>query len=123
MIWISVAAGGALGAVLRYLAVYRVAPAFGLSGTAGIFAVNAVGSFLMGLVMVWLLDKSASPELRLFLTVGFLGALTTFSTYSADLARYIQSGEYTAAVLYGAGSVRIGLLAFLSGSAVAKAVL
>src|SRR3546814_5903435 len=76
----AIAFGGALGAVARHLAVGQVALWAGPGFLFGTLAVNVGGSFAMGAIvelsaLVW----SPSPELRAFLTVGFLGAFTTFS--------------------------------------------
>src|SRR3546814_19075285 len=84
----AIAFGGALGAVARHLAVGQVALWAGPGFLFGTLAVNVVGSFAMGAIvelsaLVW----SPSPELRAFLTVGFLGAFTTFSTFRSEERR------------------------------------
>lgn len=109
-----VALGGALGAASRYL----------LSGWVtrlthespfpwGTFAVNVVGSFLLGLLMGaggegrWLV----SPTARVFLGIGFLGALTTFSTFSYETIEALRVGDVRIAFLNVAGNLAATLVA------------
>jgi len=90
---IAVAIGGAAGAVMRWLMASGVQKMAGGAFPWGTFAVNAIGSFLLGFLFVWLIERSTASELlRLGLTVGFLGAFTTFSTYSLDSIRLLQEG-------------------------------
>jgi CrcB protein len=91
---LAVAAGGAFGAVSRYL-VYVLAGQFlGTGFPFGTLIVNVVGSFLMGVLaegtaLVW----TVNPQLRLFVAVGILGAFTTFSTFSLDVAVLYERGR------------------------------
>ncbi|MFQ5582308.1 MAG: fluoride efflux transporter CrcB [Mariprofundaceae bacterium] len=90
---VAVAAGGAVGAVLRWLLASSVQRMAGGSFPWGTFIVNALGSLMLGFLFVWLIERSSSGELlRLAITVGLLGAFTTFSTYSLESLRLIQSG-------------------------------
>ena len=90
---LAVAAGGAAGAVLRWLMAAGIQRLAGGAFPWGTFAVNALGSFLLGFLFVWLIERSTASELvRLALTVGFLGAFTTFSTYSLESLRLLQEG-------------------------------
>ncbi|QKI89515.1 fluoride efflux transporter CrcB [Thiomicrorhabdus xiamenensis] len=97
--WWAIAAGGALGAVARFAVSHQVYVWFGRDFAWGTLAVNVAGSFAMGLLAVLLIDKwSLSNEWRSFILVGFLGAFTTFSTFSYETMQYIQVGEMTKAV-------------------------
>ncbi|MBO1924568.1 fluoride efflux transporter CrcB [Thiomicrorhabdus sp. 6S3-12] len=97
--WWAIAAGGALGAVARFAVSHQVYLWFGRDFAWGTLAVNVAGSFAMGLLAVLLIDKwSLSNEWRSFILVGFLGAFTTFSTFSYETMQYIQVGEMTKAV-------------------------
>ncbi len=112
----AVALGGALGAVGRYLVMSGVALWFGLSFPWGTLIVNVVGSFAMGaLVEISALVWSPSPELRALLAVGVLGAFTTFSTFSLDVAALIGRGAHAAAGAYIALSVVLSIAAFFAG--------
>jgi len=91
----AVAAGGAIGAVLRWLVASSVQRMAGGAFPWGTFAVNALGSLLLGFLFVWLIERSTAGELvRLAITVGFLGAFTTFSTYSLESVRLLQEGAF-----------------------------
>ncbi len=99
---LAIAAGGAVGASLRWWLAGTVQRLAGGAFPWGTFAVNALGSFALGFLFVWLLERSSAGELaRLFITVGMLGAFTTFSTYSLESVRLVQSG----ALLLAAGNV------------------
>jgi CrcB protein len=95
---LAVAAGGAAGAVMRWLMASGIQRMAGGAFPWGTFVVNALGSFLLGFLFVWLIERSSASELmRLALTVGFLGAFTTFSTYSLESIRLLQEGAFTMA--------------------------
>ncbi len=100
--WLAIAAGGAVGASLRWWMAGAVQRWTGGAFPWGTFAVNALGSFALGFLFVWLVERSSAGEIvRLFLTVGMLGAFTTFSTYSLESVRLVQSG----ALLLAAGNM------------------
>jgi len=92
---VAVAIGGAAGAVIRWLVAASVQRLAGGSFPWGTLMVNALGSFALGFLFIWLLERSSSGELlRMAITVGFLGAFTTFSTYSLESIRLLQSGSF-----------------------------
>ncbi len=94
----AVAIGGAAGAVMRWLVASGVQKMAGGAFPWGTFTVNALGSFLLGFLFVWLIERSTASELvRLAITVGFLGAFTTFSTYSLESIRLLQEGAFSLA--------------------------
>ncbi len=97
-----VALGGAIGAVLRYLVALSVA--FPL----GTLAVNVVGSFLMGLMVVALAAKGLDRFMPLVMT-GMLGGFTTFSAFSLDAFRLYETGRVAAAGGYVLASVILSL--------------
>ncbi len=114
--WFAIAAGGALGAVARFAMSHQVYQWFGREFAWGTLSVNVLGSFVMGLVAVFLVDKlDASLEWRAFIMVGFLGAFTTFSTFSFETMQYIQIGELNKALLNMAVSLITCLLAVWGG--------
>jgi CrcB protein len=90
---LAIALGGAAGALGRYFVSRWV---YGLLGTGfpyGTLTVNVLGSFIMGLLTILLLERLATdPELRGAILVGFLGAFTTFSTFSMETVSLIEDG-------------------------------
>ncbi|MDJ0685347.1 MAG: fluoride efflux transporter CrcB [Alphaproteobacteria bacterium] len=121
---LAIALGGALGAVGRHLAAHRLNEWIGGGFPVGIMACNIVGSFLMGaLVELAALTWSPSAEMRAFLTVGVLGAFTTFSTFSLETVLLIQRGEAVKAALYVGLSVGLSILGLVAGMQSVKAAL
>ena len=111
-----VAGGGALGAVARYLVNVAAVQVLGATFPFGTLIVNVVGSFAMGalteaLALVW----SAPSSARLFLAVGFLGAFTTFSAFSLDVAVLYERGQMFLCALYVALSVTCSIAALFFG--------
>lgn len=112
-----VAAGGATGAVARYVLGAQALRAFGPGWPYGTFAANVIGGFLMGLLAGALaLRGMADPEKwRLLLGVGALGGFTTFSAYSLEVALMIERREWGAALGYSLGSVALSIGALFAG--------
>ena len=110
--YIAVASGGALGALLRSFVYGR----FACSENAHLFAlptltVNIIGSVLIGIGWYCLVEQSMLPPVwKNFAITGFLGALTTFSTFSLDTFRLLQSDQIATALAYMLASVIICLL-------------
>ena len=97
----TVAAGGAVGAVARYLVYVAAGKVLGAGFPFGTLIVNVFGSFLMGILIEGTaLAWTVSPQLRLFLAVGVLGAFTTFSTFSLDVAVLYERGKLALAAGY-----------------------
>ncbi len=120
---IAIAAGGAIGAVLRYLADAGMTKIAAAGFPWGIFAVNVAGSFLMGLCAAFFTQNaSISESLRLFATAGLLGGFTTFSSFSLDAFNLLARGQYGAAAVYIGGSVFFSILALAAGWQIARAV-
>ncbi|MFW5967059.1 MAG: fluoride efflux transporter CrcB [Persicimonas sp.] len=122
--WALVAGGGALGAVFRTGISEWMAQRFGDGFAWGTLTVNLLGCLAIGAARagVEIVDW-ASPEARILLFSGFLGAFTTFSTFEADTVSLWRSGEHVTAGLYLGVSVVGGLIAFFIGwLAVARTV-
>ena len=101
MHWIAVAIGGALGAMGRYAVsswVFQINHKFPFAT----LAINVLGSFVMGILYSCLLSSARllSMEMRSLLMIGFLGAFTTFSTFSLDALGLWQNGHLFLALLY-----------------------
>ena len=120
----AVAAGGALGSIARYLVGAFIQGRVTTAFPVGTFAVNISGSLLLGFLMRLGLETTAlGPEMRFFLTTGFCGGYTTFSTFSYETFRLFEDGEYGTAGLYVASSVFLALLACAVGMGVAGRVI
>jgi CrcB protein len=114
---LAIAAGGAVGAVLRHFLNNALAGEF----PWGIFACNVIGSFVMGALIAFFADVAEPPAaLKAFLTVGMLGAFTTFSTFSLDAVLLWERGALTAAALYTFGSVALAIGALVAGMAIVR---
>lgn len=116
-----VALGGALGALARYGISGWVYDRMGENFPWGTLVVNLVGCLALGLVIRWLQVVAVAPEVRPFLTIGLLGAFTTFSTFSFETVALLQEGQWLRAGLYVGGSVVLGLIAMVAGMALATA--
>lgn len=103
---LAVALGGAIGAAARHVFAAQVTRLAGDDFPWGIFAVNVLGSFVMGVLAEgFALRWNAPLEVRAFLTVGILGGFTTFSSFSLDAMLLMERGQWAAAAIYMAGSV------------------
>ena len=113
---LAIAVGGAVGALARHYVSGAVIKLTGTGFPWGTFAVNILGSLLMGfLVIAFALKFESSQALRGFLTIGLLGSFTTFSTYSLEGALLIERGDWAGAALYMGGSLIVGLFALFAG--------
>ena len=100
MQYLAIAAGGALGALLRFWSSTSIHRLMGQSFPYGTLFVNVVGSLLMGFLYILLTSRMELPVVwRAFFLVGLLGAFTTFSTFSMDTLQLLEKGELLRAVL------------------------
>ena len=92
--FLAVGVGAALGAWIRWWLGVRLNPLF-LQLPLGTLAANLLGGYLIGVALAFFAHQPAlPPEVRWFLVTGFLGALTTFSTFSAEVVTMIGAGQY-----------------------------
>lgn len=118
-----VAAGGALGSVLRYFTGLAALRLMGPNFPWGTLTVNVVGGLLIGLFAELIARKfGATAELRLFLITGILGGFTTFSAFSLDAVTLIERGEPVLAGVYIGASVLLSVLAVFAGLALVRAM-
>lgn len=114
---LSIAAGGALGAVSRHGVNVAVSYWMAQPFPYGTLSVNILGSFLMGaLIALFANVYNHAMEVKLFLTVGFLGGFTTFSTFSLDAMTLLERGDILAFGAYITASVVLSILAIFVGS-------
>jgi CrcB protein len=111
--------GGALGALSRY-AIDRAVTAYIGPNVFGIFLINIIGSFLLG-IFVTAYDAHDWPmSTRLLIAVGFFGSYTTFSTLTVASVQLAQGGDIARAALNILGSIAVGLAAALAGILVGR---
>jgi CrcB protein len=119
--YLIVALGSALGGALRHAVNLGAARLLGTSWPYGTFAVNVVGSFVMGLLAGYFaLRATASQAWLLFLTTGILGGFTTFSAFSLDAALLVERGRLDAMAGYVLGSVALSIGALFLGLAIVR---
>lgn len=113
---LAIALGGALGAVGRHYMNVLVSMSMNITFPVGILVVNVLGCFLMGgLIACFTLFWNPPQDIKLFLVTGFLGAFTTFSTFSLDVMTLWSRGAVFEAGLYIAGSVILSIAAVFVG--------
>jgi len=123
-VMLSVALGGAVGAVGRYWISTQVGHLMGTAFPWGTLAVNILGCAIMGaLVQLMAFVWSPPEELRALLTVGMMGALTTFSAFSIEIVLMMERGHWLTAALYIVLSVVLSVGAMLLAMAALRAVL
>ena len=119
-----VALGSAIGGVSRYLLGGLVQRMLDTTFPAGTLLVNVSGSFLLGAIIRYALETpSLTPEVRAFLTIGFCGGYTTFSTFSYETMALLEDGEWARAGVYITASVILSLIATFLGLALARQVI
>ena len=112
---LQVALGGAIGASARYLTSVGAMRLIGPGFPWGTLAVNVIGSFLMGVLVVALAHKDGGTRLAPFLMTGILGGFTTFSAFSLDALVIYERGALALAGIYVAASVLLSLGAIVLG--------
>lgn len=119
---VGIAIAGAAGALARYGIEGVIARRSGLFPW-GTFVVNVTGAFVLGFVFTVLTDRlTVAPWIRSTLTIGFLGAYTTFSTLSLETFRLVEDGALMLAALNGLGSLAAGLVAVYGGVVLGRVV-
>jgi len=93
-----VGAGGFLGAISRFLIAGYVQKSFSTFFPVGTLSVNVLGSFIIGFMAMYF-EQTVAPEYKALVITGFLGALTTFSTFSLENINLLQDGNYTSVAL------------------------
>ena len=120
---LAIAAGGSIGAVMRFLVSTGIYSWLGRGFPYGTLVVNVLGSLLMGLLYELFLQRlSISPEVRAILLVGFLGAFTTFSTFSIETINLIEQGYLIKAITNVFASVILCVLAAWCGLQIARGI-
>jgi len=121
---LQVALGGAAGASLRFLSGAMILRTMGSGFPYGTMFVNIVGSFLMGFLAFYMLERMDGSFSRYapFLMTGLLGGFTTFSAYSLDALYLLERGRYASASVYMGGSVLLAIGALFLGMTIARSL-
>ena len=123
MIYLYVAAGGAFGALMRYLLGNALVGVLGREFPYGTFVVNVLGSLAMGMAVAWLASMMPrGRELHALVVIGALGGFTTFSAFAHESYALLERGALLPAALYIGGSVVLSILAFFLGMAAVRLV-
>ncbi len=118
---IAIALGGAAGSVLRFWLSTVIQARFAANFPWATLSVNAIGSLLIGMLLVIIQQRFADNELlRGMILIGLLGGFTTFSTFSLETLQLIQSGFWNKALLNMVGSVVICVVATLVGMGIGR---
>lgn len=110
-----VAAGGAIGASVRYLSVIAFTRWLGPLFPYGTLAVNTLGSLLIGICAGLMIKEHMNQDMWMFLVVGILGGFTTFSSFSFEVVSLIERGQGLAAIGYITASLILGIGAAFLG--------
>lgn len=122
-IWLAIAIGGAAGAVSRFWLSSTISHWLGREFPWGTMTVNIIGSFFIGLLTVLLLERmDVTAEWRMAILVGFLGAFTTFSTFSLETFYLLEQLDFVKASLNIVGSVVVCVLATIGGVMIARQI-
>lgn len=121
--YLVVGLGGFLGANARFWLATWAAERFGATFPWGTLIINVSGSFLIGLILTYLSARvGLSVNYRLLLATGFLGAYTTFSTFTFESLTLLRDGSYLIGFANLLGSLALGLMAVFGGYLVGRAV-
>lgn len=116
MIWLAVAVGGSVGAVLRFAISRSSVAAFGTVFPWGTLVANALGAFVIGFLFAWFSHRLlVAPAVRALLLTGLLGALTTFSTFSLETLELMHNGAVLRAGLNIAANLGLSLVLVWGG--------
>lgn len=123
MQYLLVGIGGALGAISRFVVSGWLSQRLSSTFPYGTFGVNISGSLLLGFIMTLSVERAALPApVRPLVAVGFIGAYTTFSTFTYETMQLFIAGSYGRGVLNIGASLAAGLLAVLAGIALGRVV-
>ena len=120
-LFIAIFLGGGCGALSRYLIIDQMNKLGTNSFPYGTMLVNVLGAFLIGIVYYLLMSKIIiSEQLKVFITIGFLGGFTTFSSFNLDFFRLIESGNIFPALMYALATLLTTIVAFYIGYSLSK---
>jgi len=121
--YLMVGVGGFIGAIARFWLGSHIGERMGTRFPYGTFVINISGSFLIGLILTVLSERThLSPNWRYLIPIGFIGAYTTFSTFEYETLRGVQDGQFWIASLNVVLSVLLGFAAVWGGVMAGRAI-
>jgi CrcB protein len=121
--FLAISVAAILGANLRYVLSRVAAREFGLVFPYGTLLINILGSFIVGLFVIWTTERVlVDPRWRLLVVVGFCGSFTTFSSYAFESMSYFEQGQWALMLANVLGNNLLCLGAALAGMALARAL-
>jgi CrcB protein len=121
--FLAISVAAILGANLRYLLSRLAAREFGPVFPYGTLIINILGSFIVGLFMVWTTERVlVDPRWRLLVVVGFCGSFTTFSSYAFESMSFFEQGQWGLMLANVVGNNLLCLAGALAGMALARAL-
>ena len=120
-LFIAIFLGGGFGALTRYLIMDQINKLGPNSFPYGTMLVNILGALLIGVIYYLLMSKIIiNEQLKVFITIGFLGGFTTFSSFNLDFFRLIETGNMFLAIMYALATFLTTILAFYIGYSLSK---
>lgn len=121
--FLAISIAAIVGANLRYLVGRLAAKEFGPVFPFGTLGINIVGSFIVGLFVIWTTERVLlDPRWRMLVVVGFCGSFTTFSSYAFETMSYFERGQWTLMLANILSNNLLSLAGALAGMAVARAL-
>jgi fluoride exporter len=121
--YVVVGLGGCLGSILRFWLGSYIGGRLGTRFPYGTFVINVTGSFLIGMVLTILAEKTQwSPNWRYLIPIGFIGGYTTFSTFEYETLRLVEDGQMVTAMLNVVGSVVVGFAGVWAGMVAGRSI-
>ena len=122
MTYLAISIGAVMGANARFLVGLWVADRLGTSFPYGTFVINVTGSFVIGIVLTLSTEHLVPDWFRPLLAIGFLGAYTTFSTFSYETLSLVQNGAWVSALVNIVASVSVAFVGVYAGTVVARLI-
>ena len=121
--FLAISIAAIIGANMRYVLSRFAAREFGSIFPYGTLVINIVGSFIVGLFVIWTTERVlVDPRWRLLVVVGFCGSFTTFSSYAFETMSFFEHGQWGLMVINIVSNNLLCLLGALGGMAVARAL-